>query len=83
LHVGDAIGIAQQDSVRKTMVTHIERFRRPIDQANTGDIVGVLLQSIDKDHVQRGDILTGTIPDSAIPSCSYTGTGILRSEPGS
>ena len=34
-------------------------FRKVLDQANSGDNVGLLLQDITKDDVMRGDVLSG------------------------
>ena len=34
-------------------------FRKQIDRAEAGDMVGVFLQGIERDQVQRGDVLAG------------------------
>jgi elongation factor Tu len=43
-----------------TIVTGIEMFRRSIEQAEAGELVGVFLRDVAKDDVQRGDVLMGT-----------------------
>ncbi len=60
LNVGDEISIQRQGSIKKTIVTGIESFRKQLQQAQAGDNVGVLLRDIDKPDIQRGDILMGS-----------------------
>jgi elongation factor Tu len=42
---------------RKTTATDLEMFRKLLDEVQAGDNVGVLLRGIDKDEVQRGQVL--------------------------
>jgi elongation factor Tu len=48
---------------RKTTATDLEMFRKLLDEVQAGDNVGVLLRGIDKDEVERGQVLAkpGTI----------------------
>src|ERR687884_439426 len=48
---------------RKTVATDLEMFRKLLDEIQAGDNVGVLLRGIDKDEVERGQVLSkpGTI----------------------
>jgi elongation factor Tu len=48
---------------RKTVATDLEMFRKLLDEVQAGDNVGVLLRGIDKDQVERGQVLAkpGTI----------------------
>ncbi|MDP8956758.1 MAG: elongation factor Tu [Actinomycetota bacterium] len=48
---------------RKTVATDLEMFRKLLDEVQAGDNVGVLLRGIDKDEVERGQVLAkpGTI----------------------
>jgi elongation factor Tu len=48
---------------RKTVATDLEMFRKLLDEVRAGDNVGVLLRGIDKDEVERGQVLSrpGTI----------------------
>ena len=62
IKTGDEINILQQGSAKKAVVTGIEMFRKQLQQAQTGDNVGLLLRNIGKQDVQRGDTLVG--PDS-------------------
>jgi elongation factor Tu len=59
LNVGDEIHIMRQGSSKKTVVTGIEAFRKLLNQAQTGDNIGVLLRDVGKQEVQRGDVLIG------------------------
>jgi elongation factor Tu len=60
LNVGDEISLQRQGSVKKTIVTGIEAFRKEIQQAQAGDNVGVLLRDVNKPDIQRGDVLVGS-----------------------
>jgi elongation factor Tu len=60
LQVGDVVKVETQGDTIEAIVTGIEMFRRSIEQAGTGERVGVFLRSVAKDDVQRGDVLTGT-----------------------
>src|SRR5918996_1322112 len=42
---------------RKTIATDLEMFRKLLDEVVAGDNVGVLLRGIDKDEVERGQVL--------------------------
>ena len=48
---------------KKTVVTGVEMFRKTLDQAEAGDNVGVLLRGIQREEVERGQVLSkpGTI----------------------
>jgi elongation factor Tu len=56
--VGDEIEIVgMQDAARKSVVTGVEMFRKLLDEGQAGDNVGALLRGIDKDEVERGQVL--------------------------
>jgi len=42
---------------RKTVATDLEMFRKLLDEVRAGDNVGVLLRGIDKDEIERGQVL--------------------------
>ena len=42
---------------RKTTATDLEMFRKLLDEVQAGDNVGILLRGIDKDDVERGQVL--------------------------
>jgi elongation factor Tu len=56
--VGDEIEIVgMQEETRKSVVTGVEMFRKLLDEGQAGDNIGVLLRGIDKDEVERGQVL--------------------------
>ncbi len=56
--VGDEVEIVgMQEETRKTVVTGVEMFRKLLDEGQAGDNIGVLLRGIDKDEVERGQVL--------------------------
>jgi len=56
----EVVGIKETS---KTVATDLEMFRKLLDEVHAGDNVGVLLRGIDKDEVERGQVLAkpGTI----------------------
>jgi elongation factor Tu len=54
---------------RKTVATDLEMFRKLLDEVRAGDNVGVLLRGIDKDEVERGQILAK--PGSVTPHTNF------------
>src|SRR5207244_12039066 len=55
---------------RKTIATDLEMFRKLLDEIQAGDNVGVLLRGIDKDEVERGQVLSK--PGSITPHTDFT-----------
>ena len=57
----EIVGLSKER--KKTVVTGIEMFRKTLDQAEAGDNVGVLLRGIQREEVERGQVLAkpGTI----------------------
>jgi elongation factor Tu len=56
--VGEEVEIVgMADQARKTVVTGVEMFRKLLDEGQAGDNVGCLLRGIDKDEVERGQVL--------------------------
>jgi len=60
---GDEVEIVGIRETRRTVATSLEMFRKVLDEAIAGDNVGVLLRGVDKDEVERGQVLAapGTI----------------------
>jgi len=54
---------------RKTTATDLEMFRKLLDEVVAGDNVGVLLRGIDKDEVERGQVLAA--PGSVTPHTEF------------
>lgn len=62
--VGEEVEIVGlMDAPRKTVVTGVEMFRKLLDQAVAGDNIGVLLRGIQRDDIERGQVIAkpGTI----------------------
>jgi len=55
--VNDEIEIVGLRPTKKTVVTGVEMFRKSLDQGQAGDNIGVLLRGIEKDDVERGQVL--------------------------
>jgi elongation factor Tu len=55
--VGDNLEIVGVKDTQKTVVTGIEMFRKLLDDARAGDNVGVLLRGIEKNQIERGQVL--------------------------
>jgi len=57
IKVGDEIEIVGFGEVTKTVATGLEMFHKLLGESEAGDAVGVLLRGIDRDSVQRGQVL--------------------------
>ena len=58
LHVSDELEIVGiSEDTQKTVVTGIEMFRKTLDEAEAGDNVGLLLRGINRDQIERGQVL--------------------------
>jgi len=55
--LNDEIEIVGIKDTKKTVVTGIEMFRKLLDQGEAGDNVGILLRGINKEDVERGQVL--------------------------
>jgi elongation factor Tu len=61
--VGEEMEIVGFRDTRKTVVTGIEMFKKLLDEGRAGDNVGLLLRGVEKDEVERGQVISkpGTI----------------------
>ncbi|MCP1102040.1 elongation factor Tu [Aequitasia blattaphilus] len=58
LHVNDEIEIAGiKPESRKSVVTGVEMFRKLLDEAQAGDNIGALLRGVNRDDIERGQVL--------------------------
>ena len=81
LHVGDEIEIIGIRETSKTTCTGVEMFRKLLDQGEAGDNVGVLLRGIDREGVERGQVLAK--PGSITPHHKFVAEAyILTKEEG-
>ena len=60
LSLNDEVEIVGLKDTRKTVVTGIEMFRKQLDYAESGDNAGVLLRGINREEVERGQVLAKT-----------------------
>ncbi len=69
--VGEEIEIVGLvDSAKKSVVTGVEMFRKTLDLAQAGDNIGCLLRGVDKEEVERGQVLAK--PGSIKPHTKYS-----------
>ena len=67
--VGETIEIVGISDTRSTVVTGVEMFHKLLDEGEPGDAVGVLLRGVDRDQVERGQVLAA--PGSIMPHTDY------------
>ncbi len=68
--VGDSVEIVGIKDTQTSVVTGVEMFRKLLDYAEAGDNIGVLLRGINRDQVQRGQVLAK--PKSVTPHKKFT-----------
>ena len=79
--VGDNLEIVGIKDTQKTVATGIEMFRKLLDEAQAGDNIGVLLRGIEKNQVERGQVLAA--PGTIHPHKKFKGqVYILKKEEG-
>jgi elongation factor Tu len=69
IKVGEEVEIVGFRETRKTVVTGVEMFRKELDSGMAGDNVGCLLRGIDKDEIERGQVLAR--PGSITPHTKF------------
>ena len=58
LHVSDEVEIVGiSEETQKSVITGIEMFRKQLDEAMAGDNVGLLLRGINRDQIERGQVI--------------------------
>ncbi|MEK7073838.1 MAG: elongation factor Tu [Patescibacteria group bacterium] len=58
--VGETIEIVGIKPTQSTVVTGVEMFRKTLDEGLAGDNIGVLLRGVEKEQVERGQVLAAT-----------------------
>ena len=71
LNLNDELEIVGIKETQKTVATGIEMFRKLLDYAESGDNIGVLLRGINRDQIQRGQVLAK--PGSVHPHIKFKG----------
>jgi len=69
INVGDEIEIVGIRDTSKTTCTGVEMFRKLLDRGEAGDNVGALLRGVDRDGVERGQVLVK--PGSVTPHTKF------------
>jgi elongation factor Tu len=81
INVGDEIEIVGIRDTKKSVCTGVEMFRKLLDRGEAGDNVGVLLRGIDREGVERGQVLCK--PKSVNPHTKFEAEAyILTKEEG-
>ncbi|WP_459838826.1 EF-Tu C-terminal domain-related protein, partial [Halanaerobaculum tunisiense] len=69
IEVGDEAEIVGIKETEETVITGIEMFRKQMESAQAGDNVGALLRGIDKEDIERGQVLAE--PGSITPHTKF------------
>jgi elongation factor Tu len=68
--VGEEVEIVGIKPTSKTTVTGVEMFRKLLDQGQAGDNIGALLRGIEREGIERGQVLAK--PGSVTPHTNFT-----------
>ena len=71
VNVGDEVEIVGIKETEKTIVTGVEMFKKLLDSGEAGDNVGCLLRGVERDDVERGQVLAK--PGSITPHRKFMG----------
>ena len=81
IKVGEEVEIIGFTATRKSVVTGVEMFRKLLDSGQAGDNVGLLLRGVEKDDIERGQVLAK--PGSITPHKKFKGeVYVLKKEEG-
>ena len=82
VRIGDTVEIVGlRDESRSTVVTGVEMFRKTLDEGLAGDNIGCLLRGIEREEVERGQVLAK--PGSITPHTTFRGeVYVLKKEEG-
>jgi elongation factor Tu len=67
--VNEEVEIVGIRDTKKTVVTGVEMFKKNLDQGQAGDNVGILLRGIERDDIERGQVLAK--PGSITPHTEF------------
>jgi elongation factor Tu len=76
--VGEEMEIVGFRDTRKTVVTGVEMFKKLLDEGRAGDNVGLLLRGIEKDDVERGQVIAK--PGTIKPHTNFKGEVYILSK---
>ncbi|MCF7812017.1 elongation factor Tu [Candidatus Gracilibacteria bacterium] len=81
VHVNDEVEIVGLGETRKTVVTGVEMFKKMLDEGMAGDNVGLLLRGIEREDIERGQVLAK--PGSITPHTEFEAeVYVLKKEEG-
>jgi elongation factor Tu len=81
IKVNEEVQVIGFSDTKKTVVTGVEMFRKLLDQGQAGDNVGCLLRGIEKEQIERGQVLAK--PGSITPHTKFKGeVYVLKKEEG-
>jgi elongation factor Tu len=69
IKVNEEVEIVGLKDTRKSVVTGVEMFKKNLDQGQAGDNVGILLRGIERDDIERGQVLVK--PGSITPHTEF------------
>jgi len=67
--VGEAVEIVGLKPTRSSVVTGVEQFQKTLDEGIAGDNIGVLLRGVEKEELERGQVLAA--PKSITPHTKF------------
>ncbi|MFJ1838868.1 MULTISPECIES: elongation factor Tu [unclassified Streptomyces] len=70
VRTGDPVSVLGPDQDIETVVTGLETFGKPMESAEAGDNVALLLRGVERDRVRRGHVVAA--PGSVTPSRRFT-----------
>jgi elongation factor Tu len=76
--VGEEMEIVGFRPTRKTVVTGVEMFKKLLDEGRAGDNVGLLLRGVEKDEVERGQVIAK--PGTITPHTTFKGSVYVLSK---
>lgn len=81
IHINDEVEIVGIRDTQKSVVTGIEAFHKTLDQGQAGDNAGLLLRGIERDQIERGQVIAK--PGTITPHIEFEGrVYILKKEEG-
>ena len=78
VHTGDEVEIVGIRPTTKSVCTGVEMFRKTLDEGQAGDNVGLLLRGVDKDSIERGQVIAK--PGSITPHTKFKGEVYILSK---
>ena len=69
VHTSDTVEIVGLQDTRTTVVTGVEMFKKSLDAGEAGDNVGCLLRGIEREEIERGQVLAA--PSSITPHTTF------------